>query len=65
MPGPAVNVGPRRTDHRRAPQRNEDFDYVVRDLLGYDDDRIAALVSAAAFGDPTATPHLPAAERTD
>ena len=29
--GPAVNVGPRRTDHRRAPQRNEHFDYVVRD----------------------------------
>ena len=48
------NVGPRRTDHRRAPQRNEDFDYVVRELLGYDDDRIGSLVAAAAFGDPSA-----------
>jgi crotonobetainyl-CoA:carnitine CoA-transferase CaiB-like acyl-CoA transferase len=66
MPGPAVNVGPRRTDHRRAPQRNEDFDYVVRDLLGYDDERIASLVSSAAFGDPATTPHLPTdAERAD
>jgi crotonobetainyl-CoA:carnitine CoA-transferase CaiB-like acyl-CoA transferase len=59
MPGPAVNVGARRTDHRRAPLRNEDFDYVVRDLLGYDDERIAALVEDASFGDPASTPHLP------
>jgi crotonobetainyl-CoA:carnitine CoA-transferase CaiB-like acyl-CoA transferase len=59
MPGPAVNVGPRRTDHRRAPLRNEDFDYVVRELLGYDDERISALVEEASFGDPAATPHLP------
>jgi crotonobetainyl-CoA:carnitine CoA-transferase CaiB-like acyl-CoA transferase len=60
MPGPAVNVGPRRTDHRRAPLRNEDFDYVVRELLGYDEERIAALVEEASFGDPATTPHLPA-----
>ncbi len=59
MPGPAVSVGPRREDHRRAPLRNEDFDYVVRDLLGYDDEHIAALVERASFGDPATTPRLP------
>ncbi len=40
-------AGRRRTAaHRRTaarPQRNEDFDYVVRELLGYDDDRIESL----------------------
>ena len=60
-----VSVGPRRTDHRRAPQRNEDFDYVVRELLGLRRRRIGSLVAAAAFGDPERTPHLPAAGQTD
>ncbi len=59
QPRTAVSVGPVRTEHRRAPQRNEDFDYVTRELLGYDGQRISALVAAGAFGDPSATPHLP------
>ena len=38
--------------HRRAPQRNEDFGYVVRRLLGYDDGQLLALERAGAFGRP-------------
>lgn len=45
-----VNVGERRSHYRRAPARNEDFLYVVQELLGYDDARIADLSAAAAFG---------------
>jgi crotonobetainyl-CoA:carnitine CoA-transferase CaiB-like acyl-CoA transferase len=59
QPRTAVSVGPVHTDHRRAPARNEDFDYVTRELLSYDDDRIAALIERGAFGDPAATPALP------
>ena len=33
QPRTAVSVGPVRTDFRRAPQRNEDFGHVVRELL--------------------------------
>ncbi len=58
MPRTAVSVGPQPEVHRRAPQRNEDFAYVVRDLLGYDASRVDGLVSAGAFGDPDRTPHL-------
>ncbi|HET8969618.1 MAG TPA: CoA transferase [Candidatus Nanopelagicales bacterium] len=59
QPRTAVSVGPVHTDHRRAPARNEDFDYVTRELLSYDDERIAALIERGAFGDPAATPALP------
>jgi crotonobetainyl-CoA:carnitine CoA-transferase CaiB-like acyl-CoA transferase len=48
-----VRVGEPPATYRRAPQRNEDFDYVVRDLLGYDDSRIADLTAAGAFGKPS------------
>ncbi len=41
----AVRVGESVPDYRRAPQRNEDADYVLRDLLGYGDDRVAELAS--------------------
>ncbi len=58
MPRTAVSAGPQPTQHRRAPRRNEDFDYVVRDVLGYDAERLALLVTAGAFGD-SATPFLP------
>jgi crotonobetainyl-CoA:carnitine CoA-transferase CaiB-like acyl-CoA transferase len=47
-----VRVGEPPVAYRRAPRRNEDCDYVVRDLLGYDDARIAALTAAGAFGVP-------------
>ena len=52
-----VRVGDERMDYRRAPFRGEDFDHVVRDLLGYDDDVVASLQEAGAFGE-----HPPAAE---
>ena len=39
-------------EYRRAPQRNEDFDHVVTELLGYDAGRIDALKDAGAFGAP-------------
>ena len=58
----AVSAGPMPEQWRRAPQRNEDFDYVVRDLLDYDDATIAGLVEAQAFGDAGTTPFLPAAD---
>lgn len=38
-----VRVGPTRTDHRRAPAPDEDFDHVTRVILGYDDATVAAL----------------------
>ena len=47
----AMRVGdPLDVDYRRAPTRNEDFDYVVTELLGYDADRIGGLQAAGAFG---------------
>ena len=45
-----VRVGAQPPEYRRAPRRNEDADYVLRELLGYDADRIADLTQAAAFG---------------
>jgi len=37
----AVRVGDAMPEYRRAPQRNEDVDYVLRHVLGYDSDRVA------------------------
>lgn len=51
-PGSPVRVGPARRDHRRAPERNADAAYVLRDLLGYDDERASAVADSAAFGQP-------------
>ncbi|GAA3203268.1 CoA transferase [Actinocorallia longicatena] len=45
-----VRVGDAPAEHRRAPRRGEDFDPIVRDLLGYDSVRISALNAAGAFG---------------
>ena len=46
-----LRVGDAHSDgHRRAPMRNEDFGYVVRELLGYDAERVGALDQAGAFG---------------
>lgn len=49
-----VRVGKERPAYRRAPQRNEDFDYVLRETIGWTEDRIDALARAGAFGDVTA-----------
>ncbi|HVS41558.1 MAG TPA: CoA transferase [Candidatus Dormibacteraeota bacterium] len=46
-----LRVGDAHADgHRRAPLRNEDFGYVVGELLGYDGERVVALEQAGAFG---------------
>lgn len=50
QPGSPVRVGDDPVPHRRAPLRNEDAGYVLGELLGYDDARIAALRNAGAFG---------------
>ncbi len=45
-----VRVGEHPQTYRRAPRRNEDFDYVTRDLLGYTSEQIAEFTAAGAFG---------------
>jgi crotonobetainyl-CoA:carnitine CoA-transferase CaiB-like acyl-CoA transferase len=45
-----VNFGSMPKEYRRAPQRNEDFGYVMNELLKYSPEQIAVLVSAGAFG---------------
>jgi len=59
QPRTAVAVGTERITNRRAPQRNEDFEHVLTDLLGYDGERIQELVSSGAFGDADTVPHIP------
>jgi crotonobetainyl-CoA:carnitine CoA-transferase CaiB-like acyl-CoA transferase len=46
-----VRVGDQLPTHRRAPRRNEHADTILRDLLGYDDDRVAVLAADGAFGE--------------
>ncbi|WP_067823003.1 CaiB/BaiF CoA transferase family protein [Actinomadura kijaniata] len=47
-----VRVGTGRPAHRRAPRRGEDFDHIVRDVLGYPGARVDELTAAGAFGTP-------------
>jgi crotonobetainyl-CoA:carnitine CoA-transferase CaiB-like acyl-CoA transferase len=53
-PGSPVNVGPRRTEHRRAPFLGEDADDLLRSLLGYDDDALVQMRQDGAFGEAQA-----------
>lgn len=46
-----VRVGAQPPDHHRAPQRGEHTEDIARDVLGYDEARIAALTRQGAFGD--------------
>jgi crotonobetainyl-CoA:carnitine CoA-transferase CaiB-like acyl-CoA transferase len=48
-----VKVGDEPPPKRRAPERNEHLDGVLRELLGYDDEKVAALHAAGAFGEGT------------
>jgi crotonobetainyl-CoA:carnitine CoA-transferase CaiB-like acyl-CoA transferase len=45
-----VRVGERSGVHRRAPHLGEDTENVLRDVLGYDDERIVTLRDGGAFG---------------
>ena len=45
-----IRVGPPRTDHVRAPHRNEHASVILTELLGYDDATIATLQTEGAFG---------------
>jgi crotonobetainyl-CoA:carnitine CoA-transferase CaiB-like acyl-CoA transferase len=49
-PSSPIRVGPARTDHRRGPRRNEDNGYVLREILGYSPEQVAAATAAGAFG---------------
>jgi crotonobetainyl-CoA:carnitine CoA-transferase CaiB-like acyl-CoA transferase len=50
QPASPVRVGDAPIEHRRAPLRGEDSQHVLRDVLGYDEARIAALRGSGAFG---------------
>jgi crotonobetainyl-CoA:carnitine CoA-transferase CaiB-like acyl-CoA transferase len=50
QPGSPARVGDEPVAHRRAPLRGEDEGYVLRDLLGYGDERIDALRASGALG---------------
>jgi crotonobetainyl-CoA:carnitine CoA-transferase CaiB-like acyl-CoA transferase len=50
LPLPVKLVGEELPVPTRAPELGEHSDQVLRELLGYDDDRIAALRAAGAFG---------------
>jgi len=45
-----VRVGNELPTYRRAPQRNEDFDFVTRSVIGLDEETINLLQRAGAFG---------------
>ncbi len=48
--GTPVRVGPDTAPPTRAPRRGEHTEALLRDLLGYDDDRLAAAQASGAFG---------------
>ncbi len=56
-----VRVGNEQPDYRRAPHRNEHADAVLKTLLAYDDEHVAALASGGAFGAHTGAHDTPAA----
>lgn len=60
LPATAVRAGTQSAPDRRAPQRNEDFQHVVTEMIGYTDERISQLVAAGAFGPSGQVPHIPA-----
>ena len=54
-----VRLSSYQPEYRRAPQRNEDFDHVVTELLDYDAETVETLRAAGAFG-AAPTPAEPA-----
>ena len=57
-----VRVGSEPPEYRRAPLRNEDFDYVVREIAGFDDETVAKFAADGAFGQPPAAADTAEAE---
>ncbi len=53
QPGSPVRVGEPRAEHRRAPRRNEDYEFVLGEILGYDAQRIDAVTGSGAVGPVT------------
>ena len=49
-PASPVNVGPKRTEHSRAPKRGEHTVSVLKDLLDLTEEQIAVLKASGAFG---------------
>lgn len=45
-----VRVGEPRSDHRRAPYRNEHFDHIMSEVLGLTEEAVEGLKDAGAFG---------------
>jgi crotonobetainyl-CoA:carnitine CoA-transferase CaiB-like acyl-CoA transferase len=61
-----VRVGPKRPEYRCAPQRNEHFTSVTKDVLGLDDASVEALRAAGAFGEvPASTVDAPLVDGAD
>jgi crotonobetainyl-CoA:carnitine CoA-transferase CaiB-like acyl-CoA transferase len=50
QPGSPIRVGDAPIEHRRAPFRNEDYEYVLRDILGYEQARIDEMTGTGAVG---------------
>jgi crotonobetainyl-CoA:carnitine CoA-transferase CaiB-like acyl-CoA transferase len=48
-----VRVGEQRSDHVRAPQRNEHFGRIMSEVLGLSDEAVEGLLDAGAFGPVT------------
>jgi crotonobetainyl-CoA:carnitine CoA-transferase CaiB-like acyl-CoA transferase len=46
-----VRVGDEAPEYRRAPHRNEDLDYITREVLSLDNNALADLRAKGAFGD--------------
>jgi crotonobetainyl-CoA:carnitine CoA-transferase CaiB-like acyl-CoA transferase len=61
QPAGPVRVGDEPIEHRRAPVRGEDELPILKDVLGYDDERIASLRDAGAFGGGPVSREGPAA----
>ncbi len=60
-----VRVGSQPPTYRRAPRRNEDFDYVLREIAGYGDDELAHADAGGAFGPPAAVSESPEPENVE
>jgi crotonobetainyl-CoA:carnitine CoA-transferase CaiB-like acyl-CoA transferase len=52
-----VRVGAELPTYRRAPLRNEDLAYVMKDVVGFGSERIEELEQAGAFGTPSPSGH--------